>query len=151
VGRKLNGKRARHWEGVFGSIYCPICVVTPSIRRLKEKRIMANPSLSALRKEKPFASWEGFVDPPIIEKSRKVYEDTIDSLLGLADDAPAEARLAILERYVERFNELDEAHDHFIATIEREDICECFGQIADIVGLDGIRECDDLPNVERDW
>jgi hypothetical protein len=56
-----------------------------------------------------------------------------------------------LERYVERFNELDRAHGPFIMTIEREDICECFGEIADVVGLDGIKECDDLPNVVRDW
>lgn len=108
-------------------------------------------NLADLRTRKAFESWEGYVDPGIIEECRKVYEETIDSLLGLGEDAPAEERLRILERYVERFNELDKAHDHFIMTIEREDICECFGQIADIVGLDGITECDDLPNVARDW
>ena len=108
-------------------------------------------NLSALRNKKAFQSWEGSVDSGIIEESRRVYEETIDSLLGLGEDASAEERLRILEQYVQRFNELDSAHDQFIATIEREDICECFGQIADVVGLEGINECDDLPNVARDW
>ena len=107
--------------------------------------------LSTLRNKKTFQSWEGSVDSGIIEESRRVYEETIDSLLGLGEDASAEERLRILEQYVQRFNELDRAHDQFIATIEREDICECFGQIADVVGLEGINECDDLPNVARDW
>jgi hypothetical protein len=108
-------------------------------------------SLSDLRNKKAFESWDGFIDPRLIEQSRKVYEETIDSLLALGQDAPAEERVKILERYVERFNELDRAHGPFIMTIEREDICECFGEIADVVGLDGIKECDDLPNVARDW
>jgi hypothetical protein len=109
------------------------------------------PSLLTLRDKKPFESWEGFVDSRLIEESRRVYKDTIVALLGLEDNASAEERIRILERYVERFNELDEIHDHFIYTIEREDICECFGQIADVLALEGIRECDDLPNVGRDW
>jgi len=110
-----------------------------------------DPSLSTLRNKNTFESWEGFVDSRIIEESRRVYKDTIESLLGLENNASAEERLRILERYVERFNELDKIHGHFIYTIEREDICEYFGQIADILGLGGVRECDDLPNVARDW
>jgi hypothetical protein len=110
-----------------------------------------DPNLPTLRDKNTFESWEGFVDSRIIEESRRVYKDTIESLLGLEDNASAEERVRILERYVERFNELDKIHGHFIYTIEREDICEYFGQIADILGLEGIRECDDLPNVARDW
>jgi hypothetical protein len=110
-----------------------------------------HPSLSTLRDKNVFKSWEGFVDSRIIEESRRVYRETIESLLGLEDNASAAERIEILERYVERFNELDRIHGYFIYTIEREDICEHFGQIADVLGLDGIRECDDLPNVGRDW
>jgi hypothetical protein len=56
--------------------------------------------------------------------------------------------LDILRRTTERFNELDEATDHFINTIEREDICE---RLSDLVHLTGLEGLDELADYWRDW
>ena len=55
---------------------------------------------------------------------------------------------AILKECIETFNELDEENDHWIETVEREDICDVFYQLADLAGFGDESE---LADEWRDW
>jgi hypothetical protein len=101
-----------------------------------------------LRKERPFQGWEGYVAPDILRAARRLFRDTIDALVALGPEPLEAAVLDVLRHCIERFNELDEEHDHFIGTIEREDICEHFDELVHVSGLE---DYDDLVDRWRDW
>ena len=106
-------------------------------------------TLEQLQAETPFTSWEGHVDPKAIGESRHIYKTTLSKLIQAGPGKSKDTYIPLLNRYIEEFNRIDEEYE-FIATIEREDICEHLVQILDILNLPGIQECDDLPAV-RNW
>ncbi len=73
---------------------------------------------------------------------------TIEQLLELGLDAPEEERLAILQRRIESFNELNAQFGRFIETQEREDICEEFEAI---VHAGGLGSYENLGDRWREW
>ena len=56
--------------------------------------------------------------------------------------------MAVLQECIERFNSIDAEMDHFIETIERDDICE---EVEAIVHACGLVAHEDLADKWREW
>ena len=106
-------------------------------------------TLEQLQAKTPFSSWEGHINSKALGESRLIYTTTLSKISQVGLGKPKDVYIPLLNRYIEEFNRIDEEYE-FIATIEREDICEHLEQILDILKLPGIGECDDLP-AERNW
>ena len=107
-------------------------------------------TLQEMQKETPFEGWRGFKDGEALDDSQALYSDTIEALIGLGPTPDSAACLEILGGYVDAFNALDDKYGGFIATIEREDICETVANMALACGLPDT-DCDDVPGEGRDW
>jgi len=105
-------------------------------------------SYERLRKAPLFDSWKDTIPKHIITVSRAIVWETIDSLAGLSKAAPEEKKIEILHRFVDSFNRLDAKNNHFIETVEREDIVDIFRKLVRLCGLQG-RE--DLADQWREW
>lgn len=101
-------------------------------------------TLADFRRTTLFAGWEGYREKSLIEASRRIFGATVDKLAGL-EPGQVDARLNVMQACIEQFNDLDSEHA-FIETIEREEICEAFAQLARIVGLE-----EDLADRWREW
>lgn len=101
-------------------------------------------TLAEFRQMTLFAGWEGYRDMLLIEASRRIFGETVDKLAGL-ERGQEDIKLNIMQACIEQFNDLDSQHA-FIETIEREEICEAFAQLARIVGLS-----EDLADRWREW
>jgi hypothetical protein len=93
------------------------------------------PSLEKLKEHEAFSSWEGTWSSDIVDPSRAILHATIDGLSQLPADATDEEKKKVITAAVVKFNDLNDAHDEFIETIEREDIAEELLQIAEAAGL----------------
>jgi len=102
-------------------------------------------SYDAFRKRKLFSEWEGHVPAEMVAASRNVMLETADKLEALGPEPDRDQARGILRDCIVAFNELDEANDHWIATIEREDICAEFDQLAELAGFD------DEPELADEW
>jgi len=96
-------------------------------------------------RNRPFEHWEECLEPDDLRASRKIARATIDLLLALGPDAPEPSKMNAFHWCVEQFNELDSG---WICTVEREDICDLLGDLADLCGLE---EYDDALTGRRDW
>jgi Ran GTPase-activating protein (RanGAP) involved in mRNA processing and transport len=83
--------------------------------------------LRALAKQRAFAAWKPSVDKAIVDAAEAIARETAEALLALAKPTRA-AEAKLLRRYIARFDALD-ASDHFIGTIEVEDIGERFDEL----------------------
>jgi hypothetical protein len=101
-------------------------------------------TLEEMRGQPAFPGWAGYVEPAFLREARRIIRETIDALIALGPDASEPARIDEIRHCIERFNALDEDID----TIEREDICELIGEIADLIDLDDYEEA--LTGA-RDW
>ncbi|WP_046173587.1 hypothetical protein [Domibacillus indicus] len=108
-----------------------------------------------LIQQKPTLEWrrrmeEGddlFTDEAI--NAADVILDSYISRLKELEDRPAEA--AIMENVkevVSRFNELNDQHDYFIETMEREELAEFIQEGAKIAGL---KTKEDITEEWREW
>jgi hypothetical protein len=104
-------------------------------------------TLEEFRRQTPFADWSGYVEAGPLRGSRRIIRDAVDALIELGPDAPVSAQLDVFRLCIERFNDLD-GEDHFINTIEREDICEVLDRLGELVDLDDYAEELDSG---RDW
>src|ERR1700722_1143623 len=93
------------------------------------------PSLEKLKEHEAFSSWEGTWSSDIVDPCRAILHTAIDELRNLPKDAIDEVKKAVITSAVIKFNDLNDAHDEFIETIEREDIAEELLQIAEAAGL----------------
>jgi hypothetical protein len=91
-------------------------------------------ALQQLREQRFFASWDGSVSPEAIAASEQAIRGLIDHLIALGPAASEVDLQEAVHQCVEHFNELDQG---WISTIEREDICDCFGRIVEHCGFDG--------------
>ncbi|WP_425397204.1 hypothetical protein [Aeoliella sp.] len=105
-------------------------------------------TLENLRNRQFFEHWDDYPAKKAILGSRQIMQETVEQLIELGTAATESARLAVLQECIERFNRLDEELDHFVLTIEREDICEEFEMLVHACGL-GAHE--DLADEWRDW
>ena len=115
-------------------------------RRDREK--LATMSYSSFRAQPMFQDWSDHHPPKIGAASRRIMRDTATKLekLGRKPNR-AKARNALRDCIL-AFNKLDEENDHWIATIEREEICERFYELVHLAGFD---DEPDLADEWRDW
>jgi hypothetical protein len=115
-------------------------------KRYKEK--LLKDGLAGLQKKKHFKNWIGNVSSNIIKESQAILKNCINELLIIESSNDESSKLNVLKRCIEEFNTLDLKHDHFITTIEREDICEEFDEIVMVCGLE---KYENLTDNWRDW
>ncbi len=104
-------------------------------------------TLNELRHRPFFRGWKGISPAKIIRASQKVMSDTIEKLIEIGPGASEQARMAVLQHCIESFNHLD-AESGFIATLERDDICEEFEAVVHACGLGAYP---DLADRWRQW
>ncbi len=96
------------------------------------------PTLGELAKRTFFESWEGEVEAKDLKRSRQILKRLHRALAEGGDPEVA------IQTAVESFN----AIDHFIMTIEREDICDALWLYGRSAGIDDPQE---LVDRHRDW
>lgn len=111
-------------------------------------KYLANITLEELRDHRFFPRWDEYPAKKAIRASRRIMSSTVRQLLDLGIDAPESDRMAILQDCIEGFNSIDSEMNHFIETVEREDICEEFEAIVHACGLGAHK---DLADQWRDW
>lgn len=120
-----------------------------SEERAERAAYLARVTLDELSRRQFFPDWE-YPPAAATDASRAIMAATVTRLIGLGPDASEADQMAVLQRCIESFNELDadERLIGFIETVEREDICEEFEAIVHACGL-GHHE--DLADEWRDW
>ena len=101
----------------------------------KEAECKAGLKLQRLMKKKRFAEWKKHVAVEWVVECEEVFRATVDALIKLGAPPKKRPVLAVLKQCVEALNELDRRHDHFITTVEAEDLCREFDDLAAAVGL----------------
>ena len=100
---------------------------------------------ASFRKQPMFQDWADAHPPKIPAAARKIMRDTATKLEKLGKKPDRHKARTILRKCIVAFNELDAANDHFITTIEREDIDERFATLATLAGLS------DEPQLADEW
>jgi hypothetical protein len=100
------------------------------------------------RQQELFPGWGPPTPQTMIAASRKLMTDTATRLESLGPNPDREAARAVLRDCILAFNRLDEENDHWIETVEREEICSHFYELAHIAGFDDEQ---DLADQWRDW
>ncbi len=95
----------------------------------------AKPTLAKLRRTTWFASWRRQVPAPTIRAARTILCEAVDALGELATPAPAQKTLTLLKKAMRAMNAL-EHREHFITTVEAEDVVEALKAIAAAAGID---------------
>ncbi|MGF6355815.1 sugar-specific transcriptional regulator TrmB [Paenibacillus sp. 4624] len=88
-------------------------------------------TLQNLFQEKPTKRW-----------NHRMIED--------GDERFTEERIRMSEKVVVTFNEMNEAHDYFIETMEREELADFIDKAAKLAGLH-IKEDEDITEEWREW
>ncbi|MFH1299573.1 MAG: hypothetical protein ABIK07_00835 [Planctomycetota bacterium] len=116
----------------------------------KRQKHLKQVKLKDLAKHTFFPHWE-HLPKKTLKASRKIMADTVHELIELGKAASEVERLQVLEKCIESFNSLNGNGD-FIATLEREDICDEFEAIVHACGL-GSHDSPDEPLVDewREW
>ena len=68
-------------------------------------------------------------------KTQKVFDDLINGLLALGEDAPQEEKVKLFETAVLTLNDLDDKIEGLIETGEREELCALIDRITIAAGL----------------
>ena len=91
--------------------------------------------------------WDGVVARPFIEVCRRIFDETIDELMEFEGKPPKKRVMSALRECVTRPNRIDADH-HFIATMEREDLCQ---EIHEIVFACGFPNDEGIADRWREW
>lgn len=113
----------------------------------ERRAYLAAVTLADLSAHEFFPRWEEYPPEEPARASRALMSTTVRRLIELGETASEEERRAVLRGCIESFNELD-ARLGFIATIEREDICEEFEALVHACGLGRYA---DLADEWREW
>ena len=114
----------------------------------KRKQWLDELTYAKFLERKLFPHWSSPIPQKMIAASRKLMKQTATRLKALGAKPDREAARLVLRDCILGFNKLDEENDHWIGTIEREDICEHFYELAHIAGFDNEPE---LADEWRDW
>jgi hypothetical protein len=105
-------------------------------------------ALRALRDQRFFDGWDGYLAPELVQASDEALRHLVDGLITLGERLRVSAARRLVDECVHRFNELDLSGDHhWICTIEREDIFEQVGRAVELCGF----EYDEDWLDEREW
>lgn len=109
---------------------------------------LKNMTYAQFRDQRLFPDWGEPTPRKMIAASRKLMKETAARLEALGPKPDREAARAVLRDCIVGFNRLDEENDHWIETVEREDICSHFSALAHIAGFGDEPE---LADEWRDW
>jgi hypothetical protein len=107
-----------------------------------------NMTYAQFREQRLFPNWGPPTPRRMIAASRKLMNETATRLEALGPNPDREAARAVLRDCILAFNRLDEENDHWIETVECEDICSHFSALAHIAGFGDEPE---LADEWRDW
>ncbi|MEK4361525.1 hypothetical protein MKX68_03295 [Paenibacillus sp. FSL M8-0212] len=82
--------------------------------------------------------------------SDKALDHFINQLIALQEKKDSEQIIKAVEEVVVAFNEMNEANDYFIETMEREELADFIDKAARLAGLD-IQEDEDITEEWREW
>ncbi len=113
--------------------------------------------LEDLKQNKPTRLWRErlaeaddlFSDENIIP-SELALDAFIDRLTALGEAPPEDEIMAVVADIVQAFNELNDEHDYFIETMEREELCGFIAGAAQMAGLK-VPEGVDITEEWREW
>jgi hypothetical protein len=105
-------------------------------------------TLESLKNRPTFFNWHGLVPDSIVAACTAVFRLAIDELIDAGPKPKRKTAMKILQKCIESLNVLDEKHNHFITTIECEDLCDVFYEIVHATGLRG---CEDLADLWREF
>lgn len=109
---------------------------------------LKNMTYAQFREQRLFPDWGEPTPRKMIAASRKLLKETATRLEALGLKPDREAARAVLRDCIVGFNRLNEENDHWIETVEREDICSHFYVLAHIAGFGDEPE---LADEWRDW
>jgi len=112
---------------------------------IREKERIARLTWDDLRSKQFFPTWKSYPSKKLTRASEVIMQQTVEDLQKLGESGSRTAKRNILKECIERFNQLDGENKHFIETVEREDICNQFYEIAHVAGFD------DEPNLADEW
>jgi hypothetical protein len=105
--------------------------------------------LNATKKLYPFDKWkEMYIDedtkeivmpqyiPENCDKAQKVLDDLINKILNIGEEGKKAEKIAAFKYAVLTLNKMNEDIDGLIETVEREDLCILFDEIAFVAGLE---------------
>ncbi|KXY63524.1 hypothetical protein [Bacillus cereus] len=107
-----------------------------------------------LKKSKPTTSWveydeDGeFFTEENISATNKVLDTYINNLQQLGENPTEVEVMQAVKEVVMKLNELNIEHDHFIETMEREDLYDFIDTAAQIAGLESD---EDITEEWREW
>lgn len=107
-----------------------------------------------LKKSKPTTSWveydeDGeFFTEENISATNKVLDTYINNLQQLGENPTEVEVMQVVKEVVININELNIEHDHFIETMEREDLYDFIDTAARIAGLESE---EDITEEWREW
>jgi hypothetical protein len=110
----------------------------------KEKERVKALTLEKLIKSRPLASWTKRFSAKVVTEARAILRDTAREI----SETTGRDRMKALQRGVERFNSLDGKNGLQILTLEREDLCIAF---ADIASAAKMKVSADPTEKWRDW
>jgi hypothetical protein len=114
----------------------------------QERKRLDQLTLPSLLKKRRFARWKGYSPDKGIAGCRTALREAIEALIAMGPKPKKPSVAAVIRRCVEKLNALDEKHDGFIETGEREDLCR---EINEIVHAAGLRGCDGMADEWREW
>jgi hypothetical protein len=112
------------------------------------REALKNMTYAQFREQRPFRDWGPPTPRKMIAASRRLMNETATRLEALGPEPDRDAARAVLRDCIVAFNRLDEENDHWIETVEREDICAHFSALAHIAGFG---EEPELADEWRDW
>lgn len=123
---------------------------------LKIKNILkgAIMTFNELKKNKPTTQWiesdeDGeFFTEENISATNKVLDTYINNLKQLGENPTEVEVMQVVKEVVIKINELNIEHDHFIETMEREDLYDFIDTAARIAGLESE---EDITEEWREW
>ncbi len=113
--------------------------------------------LTATKARFPFVIWQDSgldqYTPEACAAFAAVFEQLIEKLAALGEDAPEVQKIALFQVAVEALNSLNDEDDSLIETGEREDLCALCNVVLRAAGIDPSKYGDgEGPATEwRDW
>jgi hypothetical protein len=99
-------------------------------------------TLENVNRERYFEEWRACHRAHIVNEAERIIHHAVRDLAAVREQESENKKIGILRKYIEGFNELDEKH-HFIDSIERDDILECFYQLVRDCHLSNAQEMAD--------
>jgi hypothetical protein len=116
--------------------------------RAQARRIakLSKTSLAEFKRSRFLPGWSKLASKEAVAETRQSILDAIDRISALGRKPQRKALLAELKRMVQQWNKLQEKHDDFITTTERDDLSD---HLADLFVVAGLTDDDAVEYFER--